>query len=118
MTARTYGIIALRCNPLFQSYSRRLLFLFFLRSLRRQWKTLRRKSWALVRNAIDLDHVAAMRAVIVFTPVVLLSRRKRDHPLSGLRFSLVNLFFNDSIPVLTIKCALFYALTEFWRGTT
>ena len=42
MTSRPYGTITLRCRLLFQSYSRRLLLLFFLRSLRRQWKAVRR----------------------------------------------------------------------------
>ena len=77
MTVRTYGAIALRCNPLFQGYSRRLLLLFFLRSLRRQWKAVRRKAGALViatwPNAVDLDPVAAMRTLIVLTPRVLLA---------------------------------------------
>jgi hypothetical protein len=99
MTARTHGTTALRRNPLFQSYSRRLLFMSFLRSLRRQWKALRRKSWALVitawRNAIDLDHVAAMRAVIVLTPLVLLAMISREVTISTFivmeRFGLASL---------------------------
>ena len=77
MTTRPYRTIPLRCRPLFQSYSRRLLFLFFFRSLQRQLKAVRRTAGALViaawLTAIDLDHDAAMRAVIVLTPLVLLA---------------------------------------------
>ena len=82
MTAQLFRTIRLRCNPLFPGYSRRLLFVFFLRSLHRKWKAVRRKAGAFViaawRNAIDLDPVAALRALIVLTPLVLLAMTSGD----------------------------------------
>lgn len=72
MTLRPYGAITLRCRPLFQSYSRRLLLLFALRSLRRQWKAVRRiaigrgdtLSLVLVRCVRHVDWVHAKSAMV------------------------------------------------------
>ena len=59
MTTRPYPTIPLRYRPLFQSYSRWLLFLFFLRSLRRQSKAVRRiAGWQLRCARVERSGVA------------------------------------------------------------
>src|ERR1700733_5151058 len=95
MTTWSDSKIPLRCRPLFQCDSRRLVFVFFLRSLRQQWKAVRRiagwqRRYTLGEPLLRQDHhVGGQTATKLSTD--------RGGPIA----------LRDSQPVLTVMAVLF-----------